>query len=66
MLQNLEGMIILQGKIVLKLDRGQLGTGIVGLCASLNVARISVNVSQVVFLICKIFEMLDFKKNRCF
>ena len=31
--------------VLVMLDRGQLGTGIVRLCASLNVTRISVTVS---------------------
>ena len=44
--------------LLMKLDRSQLGTGIVGLCASLNVARISVNASQLLLF----FSIVTFLK----
>ena len=42
----------------LQLDRGQLGTGIVGFCASLNVARISMTASRWIF--CKLIYLWKF------
>ena len=54
--QNLFGNFYSTSKIMIlnenyELDRSQLGTEIVELCTSLNVAHISVNVSQCFFLL---------------
>ena len=40
-----------------KLDRGQLGTGIVGLCALMNVTLILVNISRGFFEMTTIFKI---------